>query len=378
MAAILFVMKYPLHRKENLRAKFDGQMAAMRALGQEVYTIGWDREGMWLVGNGVRELLHRSPWTGLPGYDHTLIFGDLMMAVRQTLKKRRIDVVYLRYMPTFSSAVKTVKLLKKQGGRLVIEFPTYPREQENKRSLLRRPVFAYTDFVLRRIHSMVDLYTVIGKDCGGVLDGRPAINIVNGIFVDNLPQHIPCPQEKAIHMLALASMAGWHGYDRMIRALAAYSGEEMICLHMVGGDGDGSLGEWQALAAELGLGEKVVFHGALYGNDLEAVVAQSDVGIGSLGMFRFGFASGMTLKIREFMARGLPFVYAVDDPSLPEDARFCLRVENSEAPIDMAQIVAFAKAAKADEVLPAQMRAYAREHMSWESAMGSVLERLNL
>ena len=28
MPTILFVMKYPLHRKENLKAKFDGQLAA--------------------------------------------------------------------------------------------------------------------------------------------------------------------------------------------------------------------------------------------------------------------------------------------------------------------------------------------------------------
>ena len=376
MATVLFVMKYPLHEGENLKAKFDGQIAAMRALGQEVYTIGWNREGMWLVGQDGRTLLRRSRWTGVPGYSHTLIFVDLMAAVKAVLAQKKVDILYLRYMPTFGGAVKAMKKLKAQGGKLVIEFPTYPRETENKRSLLRRPVFAYTDRVLKRIHPMVDLYTAIGADCGEMLDGRPAMNIVNGIFVDSVPLHQPNHGVETLHLLALASMAGWHGYDRILRSLAAYTGSRPVHLHLVGADGDGSLAAWKALAEELKLMDRVTFHGPLYGDALNQVVARADVGIGSLGMFRFGFASGMTLKLREFMARGLPFVYAVEDPAIPEDSGFCLRVENAETPICMADVVAFGERATAEPELPGRMRAYARENMSWESVMRGVLERL--
>lgn len=378
MALCLFVMKYPLHLPENLKGKFDGQMAAMRALGHEAYCIGWDREGMWLLGEGTQEPLLKCPLNRLPGYDHTFIFVDLLRAVRQVMKSRKVDLLYWRYMPTFGNALGTARALKAQGGKLVMEFPTFPREEENRRSLLRRPVFAYADSMLKRISPLVDLYTAIGQPCGGEIDGRPAMNIVNGVDVERFALHAPNPGSLEIRLLAVASMAGWHGYDRILRAMAEYRGPARVCLHLAGGDGDGSLARWKELAQALGLGDRAVFHGPLYGAELDSLVASCDVGVGSLGMFRFGLTNGMPLKLREYMARGLPFLYAVEDPAIPRDSRFCLKVFNDESPIDLEQVVAFALQAKADGEAPGLMREHARRHMSWQGVMSGVLERLGL
>ncbi len=378
MARVLFVMKYPLHRRDNLQVKFDGQMKAVRALGHEALCIGWNEDGLWLLGEGTQSLLFRSPWTKLPGYDHTLLFVDLMRAVKAVLQQEKIDLVYLRYMPTFGNALGAMKAVKAQGGKLVLEFPTYPREMENQRSLLRRPVFAYADRVLRRLMPLVDLVTAIGQPCGGQVEGRPAMDIVNGVDVERTPLRQAKPPGAEIELLCLASMAGWHGYDRILRALAAYDGGEPVRLHMVGGEGDGSLAAWQRLAQEENLGEKVVFHGPLYAKELDDLVARCDVGIGSLGMFRFGLSQGMTLKQRDYMARGLPFVYAAADPSLGEAAAFSFRVANDESPIAFADILDFARRTRRDPGLPAAMRAYAARHMSWESVLAPVLERVGL
>ena len=86
----------------------------------------------------------------------------------------------------------------------------------------------------------------------------------------------------------------------------------------------------------------------------------------------------LTLKLREYMARGLPFVYAVDDPSLPEEPAFCLRLANDESPIDLAELAAFARRAQADEETPARMHAYAESHMSWQGVLAQVLERVGI
>ncbi|MDD3214465.1 MAG: hypothetical protein PHY64_12365, partial [Eubacteriales bacterium] len=98
--------------------------------------------------------------------------------------------------------------------------------------------------------------------------------------------------------------------------------------------------------------------------------------VGSLGMYRYGLAQGMTLKLREYMARGLPFVTAVDDPALPNDADFALRVSNDDSPIDMAAIVAFALRVKSSADASERMRAYAQAHLSWEGVLRGVLERI--
>jgi len=376
MPTILFVMKYPLHRQENLKAKFDGQMAAARALGWNAYCIGWDGRGMALVGSDTRVPLRRNALAGLRGYDHTKIFVDLPAAVREALKRIRVDVLYLRYMPTFWNAPETVRRLKAQGGKLVVEYPTYPPSRENERFFLRRQVFRYADRVLAEINPMVDLYALIGAPCGGTLGGRPAMNIINGVDVDALPPHAPNADDPAVRLLAPASMSGWHGYDRILRSLAAYEGDAKVLIEFAGGEGDGSLARWKALAAELGLDGRVTFHGPLYGEALNALAARCDVGVGSLGMYRYGLTQGMTLKAREFLARGLPFLSAAEDPALPNDAGFLLRVPNDDTPISMEAVVAFAQGAKRGADVSARMRAYAKEHLSWESVLGGVLERV--
>ena len=376
MPTILFVMKYPLHRRENLQSKFDGQMDAARKLGWDAYCIGWDMQGMNLIGNGRKEFLCVNKYTNLKGYDHTKIFLDLMKAVRIALHRIPVDVLYLRYMPTFWNAPKTIRLLKNNGGKLVVEYPTYPVAQENNRFFIRRQVFRYTDHVIGKIYPMADLFTAIGEDCGGTLHGKPAMNIVNGVYVSALPQHKVRAERHDIRLLALASMSGWHGYDRLLRSLAAYTGDEKIQIAFVGGDGDGSLAKWKQLAEELGLQDRVTFYGPRYGSELEEIIAQCDAGVGSLGMFRYGLQQGMTLKAREYLARGLPFISAVADPALPENRGFFLRVANDETPIDMSEVAAFVKKTKADAKLSGAMRAYAEENLSWRGVFTGILERV--
>ena len=376
MPTILFVMKYPLHRRENLQTKFDGQMEATQQLGWDAYCIGWDAKGMYLLGGGKPKLLCRNRCAIIRGYDHTKIFIDLMKAVRLALRRISVDVLYLRYMPTFWNAPKAIRQLKNSGGKLIVEYPTYPVAQENNRFFIRRQVFRYTDHVMRKIHPMVDLFTAIGDDCGGTLHGKPAMNIVNGVNVSVLPRYTARVNPPDIRLLALASMSGWHGYDRLIRSLAAYTGDENIQIVFVGGDGDGSLAQWKQLTKELQLQDQIIFFGPRYGDELEEIVLQCDAGIGSLGMFRYGLQQGMTLKAREYMARGLPFVSAVRDPALPENRGFFLQVPNDETPIDMAEIIAFVKQTKADTGLPDAMRAYADEKLSWRGVFAGILERV--
>ena len=377
MAAILFVMRYPLDCWENLKAKFDGQMAAAEALGHEAWFLGYNKAGVWLCRGEERTLVRRAPLGGLPGYSKTLFYVDLMEGLKKAVSLRSFDGVYLRFMRFFFNAPGALARVKASGAKLILEHPTYPFEHGRVMSPLRRPVFWVLDRVFARMEPLLDLYALIGDPCGPELHGVPAINIVNGVDVDRIPPHRNRPTPD-IGFLALASMSRWQGYDRLIEALAAYRGDAEITLHMVGGEGDGSLAEWKRLARERGVEDHVRFHGALFGSRLDEVAARCDVGIGGLGLFRKGQFCSMTLKLREYMARGLPFVYAVDDPNVPEEARFCLRVPNDDSPIDMEELVAFARRAKADGEVSGLMRAYAREHMSWQTVLKNVLGKVGI
>ncbi len=378
MASILFLMRYPLDAWDNLKSKFDGQMAAAEALGHEAWFIGWNREGMWLCRGSRRTLLRKCALTALPGYSKTVLYYDLFAALKRALAARHFDAVYMRYMPVYGNAPAVLRDFRRQGGRLIVEHPTYPPEKGRVTSALRKPVFWYTDRVFARLEKQIDLYALIGDPCGDTLHGIPAMNIVNGVSADQLPLHAPRPEGSAVQLLALASMSYWQGYDRLLRSLADYRGTVPVRILMAGGEGDGSLAAWKQLAHELGVSDRVVFTGPLSGEPLNDAVARCDIGIGGLGLHRIGQYRSTTLKLREYMARGLPFVYAVEDPSIPQDDRFCLQLPNDDSPIDMEQLVRFSLRSRSEPGLAEEMRAYAKQHMSWEGALAEVFRRADI
>lgn len=378
MARVLFLMRYPMHEPDNLTAKFDGQMAAMRELGHEVYFIGWDKQAMWLCGGETPICLIKTRLSNVPTYYHTLCYRNLMTAWMRAMKIMRFDAVYIRYLQTFDNAVRAIKMAHQQGSKVIVEHPTYPFSNGKTSSWIRKPIFRYTGYIFERMQPYIDAYALIGEDAGGSLSGIPAINIVNGVDADAYPLHVARQNATDLHLIGVASMSHWQGYDRLIRSLSAYEGEMDIHLHLVGGDGDGSLPVWQALAQSEGLADRVHFHGEMHGKALDDLFAICDIGVGGLGLYRKNQFQSMTLKLREYMARGLPFVYAVDDPSIPDPSPFCMRVSNDERIFAMESIVDFAVQAKENKEIQSQMRAYAKAHLSWTPSMRKVLEMVGI
>ena len=111
--------------------------------------------------------------------------------------------------------------------------------------------------------------------------------------------------------------------------------------------------------------------------ELNPFYDKADIGICSLGMYRIGFESGSILKLREYTARGLPFVYAANDPALPTEQSFCLHVSNDDKPINMKQIMEFAMELRKKHDMPRIMHEYAQKFMSWEGQLKQVFDRVN-
>ena len=377
MAKALFVMRYPLDGWDNLKNKFDGQMSAMEALGHEAWHIGYNREGMWLCRGESRTLLKSCPLYAMPGYSKTYLYVDLMTAVRKAFDHQRFDVVYMRYMPVFWNAPAAIRLIRKNGAKLIVEHPTYPVENGRTTSLIRKPVFKYNEHVFSRLEPMISLYTLIGDPCGETLHGIPAMNIVNGVDVDRLPLHSVRTADD-IHLLALASMSRWQGYDRLIESLAAYQGDADVIIHMAGGEGDGSLAEWKKLAQERGVADRVIFHGEMFGEKLNELVENCDAGVGGLGLYRKKQFQSMTLKLREYMARGLPFLYAVEDVSEPWPEAFCLKVPNDDSLVDLEDVSAFVHSVRSLSSMAEEMRDYARKCMAWEPILRDVFKGVGI
>lgn len=375
---LLYVVRYQLDKPFNLKAKFDGQIRAFENLGFDVFYLAFDEKHFYLI-NGRKKTVFGKTHFGIPGYFHTLCYQDLYALARKAVKEIRFSCVYWRAAPHLPESVRLAKAVKKSGARFIYEYPTYPSNTEKSLSFLRSVYAGYAQFLGKKVDDLADGFVLIGEDAHGLYNGKTAVNISNGINLDVIPARNPRPDPDTVHILALASMSYWHGYDRLIRSLAEYKGDQNVMIHMVGGNDGGSVPEWKALTEELGLQARVLFHGAKSGAELDEMFDLCDIGVNSLGMYRKGFSVTSELKAREYAARGLPFVCSVDDPALEHtDDPLWLRVSNDDSVPDMVQIIDFALQMRRDEHTADKLRAYAQQHLTWESQYRMVFDKIKV
>lgn len=373
---LLYITRYSIDEAFNLKKKFDGQIAAFRNLGFDVYYIGYDRNNLYLIHNDEQIVYGRTHFK-IPSYLHTQFYNDLHKAAVKAIKEISFDYVYWRSAPLFSSSCKVAETAKERGAKLVLEIPTFPSSREETMNGIRRVFALYEKQFSERFNNFVDYYVVIGEDAKGEHRGKPAINIENGIDISNVPVRKPVNDKDAIHLLALASMSYWHGYDRLIKSLAEYKGDRNVIIHMVGGNDGGCLPEWKELTQQLKLDNKVIFHGQMSGEDLDKMFDLCDIGINALAMYKKQFKVTMELKSREYIARGLPFVCTVFDPALNDSKeQWWIKIPNDNNIPDMEEIIEFAIEMRNKPQHVVELRNFAERRLTWEDQYLKVFDAM--
>lgn len=376
---ILFVSRhYEGAYADNLSGKFASQASGARDRGYGVTNITISDMGVFANTNASSVLIappvRRARLATLRKLQD---YGRLFRAARKLVKENSYDAVYVRSAPPMPEYFGFLRRAKRSGAIVVVEIPTYPFAGEEEgvglvqRSLLRGARSG------RSLESAIcDLYTVIGQDVGGEIYNRPAMNINNGIEVSTVPARVGPAASDAVHIIGLASMCRWHGYDRVISGMAAIREEIRPVFHLVGSDGDGSLRRWKQLVEQLDLGDNVIFEGVLKGDALNAMVNRCHLAVGSLGLHRIGINSASTLKSREYMARGIPFVYSSPDPTLGDGAPGCKQLSGGEGAIDMLPVLDFVLDLESEEGLSDAMRDFALRNLGWGATIEAVMGRV--
>lgn len=373
MKSILFLMRYPLEESYNLKQKFDGQIQAAVNLGYNVYYLAYDKKSVYLVcaNTKTKEKISSVTLGSISSYRSTFGFHDLYRGLRKAINKKHFDIIYMRSKVVGRGALRTFRRFKKQGGKLIVEIPTYSSSEKTiswTHSLISS-IFARSR---KKLPPLVDLYTIIGAENIEQYKQRPAICIYNGVCVQNYPIY----EHKAtdeIRILTLASMRYWQGYDRLIEGLANYKGETPVFIEIVGNSFDDSIANWKKLAETLGVDSNVLFRGALYGDELTQIINSCDVAAATLGMHRRSVGVASVLKVREYCARGIPFVYSYNDSCLNGDEPFALKIEENDNPVDIDKLVNWVHSLSSEEITHT-MREFAKEKMSWETQLENVFK----
>ncbi|WP_214084066.1 glycosyltransferase [Methanoculleus sp.] len=300
-----------------------------------------------------------------------LVFEDII----STLKAQ--DILYLR-IPYPSPSVSKI-LRQPRACKIVIEHQTIePSEYRLKGKywyllsdfLFGDAIRRYTDATV----GVTDEITQYEVSRSGNYK-KPHITIGNGFDVASAPVRRPVAYNDGdLHLLCVANVNRWHGLDRLLQGLATHNGTQGIVLHITGEGPE--LPHLQKLAGGLGISDQVVFHGFRTGEALDALFDQCHIAVGSLGIHRIGLREASTLKVREYCARGIPFIYGISDPDFPTDYPYTLHLPADESPIEIERVLAFSKEIYADLDHPQKMRRYAEEHLDWSVKMRRLKEFL--
>jgi len=227
-----------------------------------------------------------------------------------SILKDSVDLVYFRYDLFYPS----LWLLK---GRvpLVVEVNT----DDEREFCLDGGVRCYYNKVTRRfVFQMASGYVVVSRELASripISDPKAVCIIGNGV---DLSQYtlLPPSTESIPHLVFMGSEGQpWHGVDKVLLLARSLEGWQF---HIIG------------LPPMPGALANVKFHGFLSKKEYEGILAHCDVALGTLALHRKGMNEASPLKVREYLAYGLPVILGHQDTDFPDGAPFILEIPNRE------------------------------------------------
>lgn len=256
---------------------------------------------------------------------------------------KRYDVCYIRYDFSDPGFIHLLRLLRKLCGKIVLELPTFPYDDENRAALLSRIKLSVDKFYRRFLKNYVDFIVTFYAGHKTIF-GVPTVIIPNGFDFSALHMVQRELPRDAIHVIAVSSMREWHGYERIIEGMRLYYQEKRkdqrnIILHLVGKGREYE--KYRALIEQYNLQQRIILEGTMHGRSLDELYEQCALGVDSLARHRSGISVLSSLKSREYGAKGIPMINSCRIDVIEDDFPYLLRVPANETPIDMESIVAF-------------------------------------
>ena len=373
---ILFLVYHGFSDVSGISKKIHYQVKGLRENGYEVHLCYYDFDAGGHRCRYVDDDVIQDYGTGfLAGLRQRIDFD----CIYDYCKRQGIEFVYARCFQNASPfLIRLFKKLRKLGIRSVTEIPTYPYDQEFDTFSRQERLGLKIDQMFRnRLYRQMS--AVVTFSNAETIFGQRTIRISNGVDFDSIPLHQFRPVDDAIHLVGVAEVHLWHGYDRLIAGIGEYyknnESPRRIIFHIVGGIdpydlyGEGDYKGIQTTIDQYGLKDSVVFHGQLFGEELDKVFNQSCFAIGSLARHRSGITHIKTLKNREYATRGIPFIYSEIDSDF-EDKPYIIKALPEESPIDVQQIVDFIETHSFE---PAEIRKTV-ENLSWKIQMKRVVD----
>lgn len=375
---ILFLVYHGFSEASGITKKIRYQVKGLRENGYEVHLCyyGFAENGhrcRYIDDNMIKDY-----GTGaLAGFRQRIDYD----CIYDYCKLNGIQFVYARCFQNANPfLIRFFKKLNKLGIKSVTEIPTYPYDQEFALFSLKDRIGLKIDQLFRNRLAKKMSAIVTFSDAERIF-GQRAIRISNGVDFDSIPIHqYRASKDGSIHLIGVAEVHIWHAFDRLIAGIGEYyeknPNARKVYFHLVGGvhpneryKANAYHPGLQAIIDKYNIQDYIIFHGQLFGQQLDDVFNHCCFAIGSLGRHRSGITVIKTLKNREYATRGIPFIYSEEDSDFDHQP-YVLKAVPDESPIDVEQILSFIDNHTFN---PADIRKTV-EHLSWKIQMKKVIE----
>lgn len=369
----LFLVFHGFDEANGISKKIHYQVKALKECGLDVrmcyYDVTPDGHRCWMID---KEVLVDFGTGALAKIKKRFCFQSIINYVR----REDIRFVYIRsYHNANPFTIHLVSRIKKLGAKVVMEIPTYPYDKEYITVQMKLYLLVDQCFrgsLARKLDGIVTF-----SNAKSIFGGR-TICISNGIDFSAIPLHTSSNHDLSgeLHLIGVAEVHYWHGYDRLVRGMAEYYRNAdpscKVYFHLVGDlSGEREREEILPVIEKNGLAPYITLYGARHGEELNALFNQADFAIGSLGRHRSGITHIKTLKNREYAARGFSFAYSETDDDF-ERMPYIFKVPADESPIDLNQLIHFFRA---QTMSPAEIRNSIIEKLSWQAQMQQVINQ---
>jgi hypothetical protein len=222
------------------------------------------------------------------------------------LKESKYDLIYMRqrpWMPFTKMAFENQKVVMEINTVDIFEYKT-----------LSRVMSFYNKYTRNLFYGLAHGFVGVTEELTNYYNKEfnvDSITIGNGISVYDYPVTEPKNSKPQICFVGSPGFI-WHGLDKVIDLADRFQEYDF---HIVGIDGVSV--------------KNIKYYGYLSLEETCDVVAKSDVGLCTLSFHLNGLTEACPLKSRQYLAQGLPIVYAYDDVDLSGEEKFALKISNN-------------------------------------------------
>lgn len=352
--------------------KVKKQIEAFQELGYDVIYSGYLEDGVAIFDNTGNILVKKKYFLKNGKINHILRRYMLLLLCKDYFLKNdvELELSYLRYHFFDSFYINLLKVLKKKSKKVIMEAHSYPvfvkKDRFNPIKILdeiySKKAHKYCDYIA----SMTNLKTICKI---------PTYEIENTLNIDDFKIKEYKRVENKFIFINVAFENITHGLDRLIKGISNYYKtiykRTSIDIELL------LIGEYsnstKKLVEDLSLSEKVKFLGKMKRNEIDTYIDEAHFAVGSMGNHRANSYYGSALKTKEYIARGIPFVYGWEERILI-DFPFAYKVPLNEEPIDINKILEFYRKIE-DKELAVKMRKFLeKNNRSWQQQFSELLK----